>query len=60
MALLNDINGQDINGLITSIADLDEAAAVFAREVGYYLSKYAKVKDSPVKKTSKPFLKEET
>lgn len=45
VALIN-----DINWVITSNTDLDEAAEVFAREVDYYQSKYANVKVSPGKK----------
>ena len=59
-AMLEDINNQDINSLVMAIPELEEAAEVFAREVNFYLSKYAKVKISPVKKATKPFISAET
>lgn len=58
--MLEDINSQDINGLVMAIQEPDEAAAVFAREVGHYLSKYAKVKTTLIKKSSKPFLSKDS
>lgn len=60
LALQSEILNQDLNNTITEINDLDEAADVFCREVSYYLSKYAPVKISQVKKNTKPYTSEET
>ena len=42
------------------VTDLDEAASTFEREVKYYLTKYAPVKEMIIKQSNKPFVSDET